>query len=287
VTHGDFCGNVDAFARKLNPRNIVARSRVQSYNGGSLYYNANAEGPKFEEIYHDVWRTLFTPSLPVQKLISDQMERFHLRPGQYAAAHLRGLYAVKDRASNLLEDMSRNALNCASTLRPDGPIYFASDSKLAVDYVVSSFAVKKQPTQIVALQRDYEPLHLEKALNWENRTASEYYDTFVDLYLMGLSRCVSYNVGGFGQWGLWISSDLNCSNMHTDRRRKLTCKWSGVATPSVEHSENDEPLFVPPMGSHHEVTTHIAAVAEAEQSEDDVESDEEPDKILGNAVSAQ
>lgn len=249
VVHGDFAPRVDAFQRKIANRGnqLSVRTKVQSYNGGSMYYNNFTEGPKFEEVYHDVWRALFTPSPPIQKLVREQMRRFNLRPGSYVAAHMRGLYAVQERKASQLYKMAVNALNCASNLRPTGPIYFASDSKVAIDHVVAKVAPEKS-TQIVALQRDYEPLHLEKALNWENRTAKDYYDTFVDLYLLGMSRCLTYNVGGYGQWGLWISQDSSCFKSHGTKRVTNVCNWTGEETP-VDDSEagEDMNLFLRPM----------------------------------------
>ena len=251
VVHGFVTGNIKNFqARFLGSNDISLPTKLQSYNGGSLYYNAYIEGPTFEEIYHDVWRSLFTPALPIQNVVRKHLERFHLQPGEYVASHLRGLYGMKNRPQRQLELMAENAIKCATTLRPEGPIFFASDSKDAIDYVIETYAPKKT-TKIVALQRDYEPLHLEKSPNWENRNASEYYDTFVDLYLLSLSKCVSYNVGGYGQWALWISRNSGCSNQHgIPGQAIISCKWAGITTPEYPNSTLHEPIFLPPISDH-------------------------------------
>jgi hypothetical protein len=252
VVHGRIVGNVDKFPEKfLRTRtgDITINTKLQSYNGGSLYYNANVGGPRFEEIFHEVWRTMFTPSLPIQKIIQEHLLRFNLRPGEYAAAHLRGQYGKIVRRDAQLHRMAENAINCASNLRPEGPIYFASDSKIVIDHVVGTLS-RQTTTRIVALQRDYEPLHLEKALNWQNRSASEYYDTFVDLYLLALSKCVTYNVGGFGEWGLWISRHPNCSIQHGELKAIIMpCNWTGIATPEYSKPVDVASAFLPPMAN--------------------------------------
>ena len=246
---GGIVGNVKGFPIKfLHKRagDVAVKTRLQSYNGGSLYYNANVEGPRFEEIFHDVWRTMFTPSIPIQKIILQHLHHFNLRPGEYASAHLRGQYGKIVRSVSQLRRMTENAINCASNLRPEGPIYFATDSNMLADYVVRTLS-RQKPTRIVALQRDQDPLHLDQAPGWQNRTPSEYYDTFVDLYLLALSKCVTYNIGGYGEWGLWISRHPNCFIQHGQPKTIIMpCNWTGVATP--EYSKPlDDAVFLSPM----------------------------------------
>ena len=222
-------------------------TRLQSYNGGSLYHNTYIEGPRYEEIFHDVWRTMFTPSIPIRNIIEQHLHHFNLRPGEYASAHLRGRFGKILRSGYQFHRMAVNAINCASNLRPQGPIYFATDSKMVTDYVVGTLSPSRS-TRIVALQREHDPLHLDKAPGWQNRSASEYYDTFVDLYLLALSKCVTYNIGGYGEWGLWMSRHPNCSVQHGEIKPAMfPCNWTGVATPEYSKPVDDEPAFLPPM----------------------------------------
>ncbi|KAI2497845.1 hypothetical protein MHU86_16628 [Fragilaria crotonensis] len=251
VVRGRPAGNVARLpAYFINGTMAVAlQTKLQSYNGGSLFNNENIEGPRFEHIFHDMWRTMFTPSLPIQKIIQQHLDMFNLRPGEYAAAHVRGLYGNNNWTEQLLFTVAENAINCASNLRPQGPIYVASDSKCVVDHILGNIAPRKT-TKIVALKRDYEPLHLEKASKWRDRQASEYYDTFVDLYLIALSSCVTYNIGGFGEWGLWISRNSSCFIRHgkpTSPVRK--CDWSGLASPQYSRPADNESMFLPPMAA--------------------------------------
>jgi hypothetical protein len=254
VVWGPFCGNINHMEKHFSRNErLSVIVKLQSYNGGSLYYNQYIHGPSFEEIYHDVWRTIFTPSLPIQKIIQKHLNTFNLRPGEYTAAHLRGLYGITDRPKNVLHKMAQNAINCAIKLRPEGPIYFASDSKEAVDHVIDSISPSTD-IKIIALKRQIEPLHLEKSRNWENRSVSEYYDTFVDLYLLALSACLTYNVGGYGQWALWISKFPTCFNQHgTNVSPWIACNGTHVnMTQALDYSaENDGQIFLPPMPQNH------------------------------------
>lgn len=249
-------GDVNACEGQFSSDSVLIFSRIQSWNGGLLRYNElNPEGPSFEEIYHDIWTSLFTPTLPIQALIIQQMERLNLRVGEYAAAHLRGLYGVKDRPKRKLEELGENAVKCASNLIQQqdaaSAIYFASDSKVAMDYIVDQVAPQQQSTySIVALRRDYEPLHVEKTLNWQSRNASEYYDTFVDLYILAMSKCVSYNVGGYGQWGLFLSGHVTCFNKHANKQQPYRCEWGAISNnfTASEALRRRRPLLLPPLG---------------------------------------
>lgn len=215
-------------ARANGGSDVVVRSRYQSDNGGAEYYNEhfNKTGP-FEQVYHSIWHTVFEPVAPLQKKIDDTMKNLSLVPGEYAAAHLRAVYGVKSRPNPVIRNWATNAVNCASQLRPGGPIFFASDSNFALHVVKQYAAVHKY--KIVSLQHEKEPLHLEKS-NHTDRDPSEYYDTFVDLYLLGNSRCLSYNVGGFGTWGLIMGYDSSCSKRHAPIhfRNYFKCDWANA-----------------------------------------------------------
>jgi hypothetical protein len=209
--------------KKHNASEIVVKSRYQSNNGGAEYYNEHVKGPSFANVYHDVWRAVFEPAPALANRIQDYLNRLSLQPGNYAAAHLRAVYSVHSRSPHLIKQWAINAVQCASNLRPGGPIYFCSDSKYAVE-VVQEYA-KRYSRNIVSLIHKEEPLHLEKA-NSTNRHPSEYYDTFIDLYLLGMSRCVAYSVGGFGSWGLFLGYNATCGYKHmSDRNHVNKCNW--------------------------------------------------------------
>jgi hypothetical protein len=52
---------------------------------------------------------------------------------------------------------------------------------------------------------------------------SQYYDVFVDLYLLGKSQCVTTGAGGYGRLGSMLSYNRTCSMDHS----MTTCQWQG------------------------------------------------------------
>lgn len=221
------------------------RTRLQSATGGAEYYNeelatvANTTGlvvntekeATFEEVYHDVWRVFFTPSPTVRASVDSYMEQWNLVPGQYAAAHLRALYGrVSDRPEAQAREWTRNALNCASKLRPGGPFLFASDHSFSIQAALEYG--EEMHAKVVARPHDSEPLHLDNAENIGERLPHEFYDVFIDLYLMGMSRCLTYNRGGFGQWALLIGYNATCGyNQKTSKYGiKTPCTWTEATT---------------------------------------------------------
>ena len=68
----------------------------------------------------------------------------------------------------------------------------------------------------------HDPLHLDRGsvylkggrhgprLDWDHFNASDYYDTFVDLYLLAGAHCTAFGVGGYGKWANRLSPNPNC-----------------------------------------------------------------------------
>jgi hypothetical protein len=213
----------------------LIRARYQSFNGGSEWYDSQLieednEAP-FNEVFYDVWRTFFRPSKAVAAIIQSQMKQMELVPGAYVSAHLRALYAIAERDVKQIQQWTRNALNCASNLRqqqPGGaPIFFASDSTEASQYA-RVYAGEKGARVVTHTPQPNPPLHLDRCRDWQKRPTSDFYDTFVDLYLIALGGCVTYNRGGYGHWGLLIGGDYQCFIDQATTQGgniKLKCKW--------------------------------------------------------------
>ena len=214
----------------------IVKSSIQSHDHGSEYYNSRGEltgdGPSsFRKHYRDCWFSFFTPVLAIAKAIEDELVRMDLIPGEFAVAHLRSEYDIepgRHRDPLLLQNWTVNALNCISGLRPDGPFFFSSDSseakKIAVEY-------GKYRNAAVATS-DYTgsaPLHLDMALSTRAQDPVLFFPTFIDLYLMSMGRCYTYNVGGFGKWANLISGrDFTCNIRHwTDGVNKISAKKDG------------------------------------------------------------
>ena len=238
----------------------LVRTRYQSVTGGSELYDRKLQEGEFafNDIYHDVWRIFFTPSKPVAQIIQTEMDRMELVPGEYAAAHMRALYGrVHSRTTEEATDWTQNACNCASQLRPGGPILFASDHTMSTTIALEYG--KEKHTKIVSRNHDKLPLHLDKVDNWNSIDPSEFYDVFVDLYLMGMSKCLTFNRGGFGHWALLIGYNSSCLQKQKTSQAGIgiRCNWTEPTPTALRLAEGSQdsyhkrslvpPLFQEPM----------------------------------------
>merc|ERR1711920_824576 len=94
---------------------------------------------------------MFQPIPALHQLIDDKMNTLQLTPGKYTAAHVRARYPTggikgHDKEGGLdfhgkyrdkIIYWSTNAINCAIMLYPNAPVYFASDSHDAVNYIIN------------------------------------------------------------------------------------------------------------------------------------------------------
>jgi hypothetical protein len=213
----------------------IVTFRLQQGSIRAAFYNQHKSANELEynAVVRDFWETLFTPSPPVAALIRQNMNDLHLVPGAYVAAHVRALY-TSDASNNT--DLVHNGINCATKLKPGLPVYFASDSSKA-SRAALEYGRSKQNDNItatatvVARIADTEPLHIDRGIDflhksngWQNVSATAFYDTFVDLYLLAGSQCLSYGVGGYGFWGSLLSHNSSCSNSH----KKEKCGWTDL-----------------------------------------------------------
>jgi hypothetical protein len=156
----------------------------------------------------EMFRRVFQPALPVAALVNERMKNSALQPGEYSVAHYRAFYAIEFNHPKMnnktLEDRAINAVNCALTLYPGHPFYFASDSIHALDAI--QLYAEETNLSIATNQNSKEAVHLDNhGRGNQSHAPSEFYETFVDLLIMGSGRCVSYGVGGFGMFARLIS----------------------------------------------------------------------------------
>ncbi|KAL3904059.1 MAG: hypothetical protein SGARI_005100, partial [Bacillariaceae sp.] len=245
-------------------KSTVLESLLQDFYGGSaLYYRVQAElnddsnnnstgldpnevakgnyagWNSYETIFHDLFRSLFKPSLPIARLVQEKMESANLTAGNYVSCHHRAFYAIEDkkhkRKSRHLQKKALNAVNCASNIMPGATVYFASDSQQSIDAV--RHLAKNRHRPIVTIHEDTEEaLHLDKADEWESRHPSEYYPTFVDLLLMANGRCTAYGEGGFGRFASLLSYNASCIVKHNVKHETDQCRWS-KAIESISETE--------------------------------------------------
>ena len=256
IDYGEAFTLVDSVREACASKTQCVRAKYQSYDGGQGWYNEQLKGNEsaFNEVFHDVWRVLFTPSPPIATKIKQEMAQKGLAPGEYGAAHLRALYDRDGRSAGQTRIWTRNALNCTTQLRPGKPIFFASDSKIASDFSVV-YGARMNGIVVTHQNHPDPPLHLDKAENFSDtsvarRPVSDYHDTFIDLYLIALSRCVFISKGGFGQWGLLIGGNTSCVKKWKRGKNSILnpCDWANPPNSSfvTTRATLTQPLFLEP-----------------------------------------
>jgi hypothetical protein len=182
--------------------------------GGANEYNrlkAAVSEQDFQKVYRSVWMLLFQPTMPIQQLISQRMQQLDMRPNQYNAIHIRSLYS--GRESQII-DLVQNATRCARSFPTDMPFYIATDSIIttreAMDYALHF-------TSMARSCQTSTPLHLNRGADflgykdWATIYSKEqFYDTFVDLYLLANAKCRIIGRGSYGYLANLLSSNPAC-----------------------------------------------------------------------------
>jgi len=208
---GKVSPKTDGYIRDFVMKESTSVSRVvmQDYNAGRYWYNEQIlpGEASFETVFHEIWKTFFTPSPAVRERVETTMANAGLVPHNYTAAHCRVLYALDDRPENIKRAWAENAINCATELRPKTTIFFTSDSSNAT-YYAEQYGKQKGITISTHIPDPNPPLHIE--FSGRRRPVSDYLDGFVDLYILAQADCVTYNKGGYGLMGLLMSRNATC-----------------------------------------------------------------------------
>jgi len=241
--------------RSRNARNRRAQrvtyvsAGVQNWDAGSLYYNEQNDRHRDENSYETafggMFYTLFTPSSALESLIQRRLTELRLVPGEYVGVHLRARYPPqvfrskgkqkhrgvidKEGGFQLKGDLRRamvtvatNAINCAIQVMPNASIYFASDSDQLVDYMTSASPFLSDGiVDIMSHEHQGEPIHLDTKA-WVNYTPSDFYPAFLDLWLLGRSRCTVFGRGGFGKMANSLSYNHSCYICHRNWQGKIS-----------------------------------------------------------------
>jgi hypothetical protein len=220
----------DAFAEELEPKVGIQAPTINDLS----VIQVPRDGSTYQTVFHDLFRRLFQPVPRIQEQIDQQMKEKHLIPGEYTAVHLRAMYGKRDHRNNQeIIDLAVLGLNCGSTLFPGYPVYFASDTAMAVDaaqmYATMhnlSIATSKHSHANITVSNRNNPLHIDKDPDWKTRDPSAYDSTFVDLYMIAQSRCVVYSNGGYGTFGSLLSYNSDCKMRFFKGSKKVKyCSW--------------------------------------------------------------
>ncbi|MGH3053372.1 MAG: hypothetical protein ACRDL7_00150 [Gaiellaceae bacterium] len=187
--------------------------------------------------FGEIFRLLFEPSEGVARELHNTMTNLNLTAGKFVSAHVRARYSKGnqqlkgkdnenvDLTGGLLFEgenkhratqWAENAINCAASLAPGLPVYFASDSNDTVSHVLREYDASLDgvshhhedntslaPLCVVGLEGE-EPLHIDY-IGFAGKNATEFYSGFVDLLVMGSGRCVAYGMGGYGRFAAALS----------------------------------------------------------------------------------
>ena len=250
-----------------NDNTTVLRNKNNNNNSSSSSINNTLRTTTFEQEYSNVWAALFQPSLAVLSELQYQLSILQLQPKQYDALHIRSQYLSNEVVDN--RDMIINATNCA-LFGHDGqplPLFVATDSNEATEIAIVHAQHQRQIissghhshiSKVVSSsprihnENNNNPiiLHLDRGsvfLARDNRDEirnhnppSDYYSTFVDLYLLSMARCITYGRGGYGLWASMISSpsslpaslslsssaSSSTSNTFSERNQEAKCSLS-------------------------------------------------------------
>lgn len=233
-------------AIKLNSTKIMTAGLQIGAKQLSEFYNTqilkdfNDTDYTYERVYRDLFHSMFVLVPPIESLVQNALQQFNLTPGAYSSVHVRarhhesglldgngtidksGGLPFSGRTKGKLLNIIEHALSCAATSSPGLPIYIATDSHLATNHVIlqneatrntfNNSSYEAAVTRIVGAIHHRDPLHLDEqhTQHHHSRKPSDYYHIFVDLWLLGMSKCSAVGVGGFGRLGLNLSSNSSC-----------------------------------------------------------------------------
>jgi len=238
--------------------------------------------------YRSLWHALFVPSAGVQARIDETRRELGLSQQQqqqqseyyyYNAIHIRARHAVDtvDRHEEIA------ALECVvyqhSVVVDDHhrsssvPILVASDTeetvRAAVEYgrrhgfnVVGRQSSNENSSNATTtiLHLDRGRSFLEKSDDWKNHPPAAYYDTFVDLYLLAGSRCLSHGAGGYSQWAVRISMANDDGNQHCSSNYQRTrCPRLDQSREEFQHETRALQWFVQRLDPRKLNLTTVAA----------------------------
>ena len=205
--------------------------------------------PTYEQVFRDCWYSAFIPVPAIQQRIAEEMTTLGLQRNEFQAIHIRSRYHSKPEGGRL-RSLCRNALHCIFQATPqrasETPIYVSADHRSAV-WATLVYSRQLALNHVTARDADFlltlneqqadeesSTLHMDRGTNHLGRRpkdwtahqfeAKEFYDTFVDLYILSQAECIAVNVGNYGKWANLLSDKPTCEISHM----KLNCQRSAI-----------------------------------------------------------
>jgi hypothetical protein len=201
---------------------VDTKSSFGTDAGAGLYNSMKDPGePDFDQVFYDVWQLLFQLAPPVQAVMERKRQELQLRPFQYNAVHIRASYLAEEW---IKPGLVENATLCGLSFNSTAPLYIATDS-MAATHKALQFA-SRYTSQAVTYNSSETPLHLDRGRDFisistrhEKHVPSDYYSTFVDLYLLAQSRCLAVGRGSYGRWANLMRQDKSCYLTYFDHNQ--------------------------------------------------------------------
>jgi hypothetical protein len=243
---------LDQVYEKMSAVNQVKHSKSNKDNLPDL-----GRFRRHSDVMQHIFRVMFEPTELIARNVNATMKKLDLVENQYTSVHVRNRYPT-DRLNEIfgalgqsinLEkgtdlnvtfdggykeysiELARNALECGEILAPNNTILLFSDEiELVKDLTSSTPSFKLDNNandsslqKIVGIVDSRESLvHLDAK---EVKELKEYFPLFEDLLIIGGSQCVSFGVGGFGEFGAALTGS-KCQNIHRQLSKDLpvTCQ---------------------------------------------------------------
>ena len=196
------------------------------------------------EFFHDMFLALFRPTPDLQRIVEIHMRTLNLRPNQFVTAHIRAKYPGEPYRetwnTTLLAISVIHAVDCASSLAPNLPVYVAGDTIRALEAAQEYGRHRTSSYPVVSLlDIDILPREDPPHLNFAAReNPSDFFPIFSDLIIMSQSRCVAFGAGGFGRFGSLASFNSSCQVMHSGNGVLNDCTNGAVGVASLKQMKN-------------------------------------------------
>lgn len=209
--------------------------------------------------FGDIFRVMFEPVPELAGLVNRTMSLLGLVEDGFDSAHVRARFPVKSMPVQRIDkrggfpfegamkdkivQVAENAVMCASQLskheqKLHRAIFFASDSHHLTSYMMQNATTLAENVHCVGVDRETEPLHIDRDDGSPGSVPSDFYSGFEDLLIMGGSSCVSHGVGSFGSLGAALSGN-QCRALHRI--------WNGepIACPNIRAETHFVSVDVP------------------------------------------